>query len=935
MPPISQSKLPYKILLTSLFHDRTENISYKDIEIAMTQVDKVKLFPFLLVRMETYFKECETGTMISLLGKAVNGSCSSSVVLGSSSGSTHQTTVSTSASNTDHHEDQNSTKIKFFSNFIKFLYEAIGQSLKCVKTHYNKLEDGKYSKLLEDKFHNLLNNLLEKFDYQSTSLKDVESKKSPGLVSLFTKENNYNLKLDKDTKHRIFKMNIEPIIISKYKILAKLYDIIEENSFDVSTCVVPLIQNVLNESIPQNDFNHANIPKTTIQNLAQLKLTKTRIKNMFMYIQSYPECMDSLDELGLLVDKFSCWEVLFSATRDIISDRLCAPHAATSDLITCYMHAVQVLGRLESGTSSQGSSSVNDISNCQLLRSLAPLENYLKSRSDTVPEIVKAMLSSDIKNNILAQEMQQVNNHKILTEEEIFENCLNWKPSKPSQDYYNSLRGGPRVDDFWSGRCRYGGGVGHQTKGNGSNGSKYSKKPNDLLSLMLSVYGSTEKFIKSYQKLLIERLINIFQNLDGRKGTGTGSQKAISLSNNEAFMSERKNLELLQSRFENDNRGVLLDYCRVMFRDFEDSVKFLNSGRKQPEPEQLAEAQNFKFNTLLISDQSWNNNKEFSIPAFSKIKVNSEIEQQMSKFNQDFKKVKGSRYVDYFKSKGFSEIEIDFEDGSEPLTIECDQICLSVLDVFAETKQTNPNFTIQEISNLSNIPKNHLTKYLQFWKQHFVIAETKSNDDLIYGLATDAYSRACREKLGKVLKARKSSQQEKDNSDENMSDEADAVGTNEAVEASSKGDTAAAVDDFQINDLHLGLGYGDMGLAFGMDLNGSLGPVSSSSKANQNKNKNSDLESRVPEEPWTKPFHQYWKYIQNSIKAAPKKCLTLEQIHKKLAIFSKMEPDSDEDEEEGVDLSFLGDRKKLKVFLGRKVKVGEIGVVEDDCYVLR
>lgn len=63
---ISDPKRPYKILLTSLFHDRKENISYHDIEQAMKEVDKVKLFPFLLVRMEYYRMVLRTRTVVIL-----------------------------------------------------------------------------------------------------------------------------------------------------------------------------------------------------------------------------------------------------------------------------------------------------------------------------------------------------------------------------------------------------------------------------------------------------------------------------------------------------------------------------------------------------------------------------------------------------------------------------------------------------------------------------------------------------------------------------------------------------------------------------------------------------------------------------------------------------------------------------------------------------
>merc|ERR1712226_654280 len=101
---------------------------------------------------------------------------------------------------------------------------------------------------------------------------------------------------------------------------------------------------------------------------------KLRISDIYGLCCDFPDCCTALDELRQLVDAQHAWLPMTNAMRDIITARICAPHVSTSDLIICYIYAVQVLGRLESGQ--------NDvIPSEQLLSALEPVQAYLQQRA--------------------------------------------------------------------------------------------------------------------------------------------------------------------------------------------------------------------------------------------------------------------------------------------------------------------------------------------------------------------------------------------------------------------------------------------------------------------------------------------------------------------------------------------------------------------------
>ena len=94
-----------------------------------------------------------------------------------------------------------------------------------------------------------------------------------------------------------------------------------------------------------------------------------------------------------------------------------------------------------------------------------------------------------------------------------------------------------------------------------------------------------------------------------------------------------------------------------------------------------------------------------------------------------------------------------------------------------------------------------------------------------------------------------------------------------------------------------------------------------------------DEDIEVKNEDWVKPFEMYWKTICNFIRIK-KNQASLDQIHGKISIYAQLEPDSDDSDDEGLDVSILANKKKLKMFLGRKIRSNLLIMVDDDKYSL-
>ena len=163
----AETEKSYRILLGNLFHNRESKITHTDMNHAMEKIDKHKCFPVFYKRMEFYFSTCEH-VLCSYL-KIWNV-----------------------------HELQSK-----FSSLVKYIYDAIGQSVMYLKKHYSSI----YYKVLHDKFRKIVLDFLIKVDDDEVRLSGGDKKyRKHSLLQFFNKEN--RIKIEKETKQRLVKMGI-------------------------------------------------------------------------------------------------------------------------------------------------------------------------------------------------------------------------------------------------------------------------------------------------------------------------------------------------------------------------------------------------------------------------------------------------------------------------------------------------------------------------------------------------------------------------------------------------------------------------------------------------------------------------------------------------------------------------------------------------------
>lgn len=159
------------------------------------------------------------------------------------------------------------------------------------------------------------------------------------------------------------------------------------------------------------------------------------------------------------------------------------------------------------------------------------------------------------------------------------------------------------------------------------------RRTSDIISMLVSVYGSKELFVNEYRTLLADRLLSQF-SCDTEK--------------------EIRYLELLKLRFGDSH----LHYCEVILKDVQDS-KRINQHIKQDSEY----SENIPLSAMIVSTQFW--------PAFKeeKLELHPTIIQQMQAYTKAFETLKGSRTLYWKNHLGMIDLEIELENRSINLSM--------------------------------------------------------------------------------------------------------------------------------------------------------------------------------------------------------------------------------------------------------------------------
>uniref|UniRef100_UPI00358E4051 anaphase-promoting complex subunit 2 isoform X2 n=1 Tax=Myxine glutinosa TaxID=7769 RepID=UPI00358E4051 len=385
-----------------------------------------------------------------------------------------------------------------------------------------------------------------------------------------------------------------------------------------------------------------------------------RVKELFSIIRDYPDSQNALQELHQCLEKTGQWQLVLTL-RQALETRLLHPGVNTDDIITLYISAIRALTHL-------------DPSGVLLDRVCEPVRKYLRCREDTVRKIVAGLTEDTDGPSELAGELargEPIELDQSSASDDDAEEPESWKPQPVDA----------MPEKLCSGRRSF-----------------------DIISLLVSIYGSKEVFVNEYHTLLADRVLQHF---------------------NYNMAREVRNLELLKLRF----GEAVMHRCEVMLKDVADSRR-INSNIHEAQVKQTSEdggsegtgETQLVLNAMILSGEFWPSLKE------GKLELPAEVKTAMEAYTQEYEKLKAARSLNWKPHLGLVILDVELKERT---------LSLSVSPIHAALIIHFQNKSVWHLSELSEelaTAPAILRRRLAFWQQQGVLQEGPSD---VYSVLLD------------------------------------------------------------------------------------------------------------------------------------------------------------------------------------------------------
>jgi anaphase-promoting complex subunit 2 len=445
---------------------------------------------------------------------------------------------------------------------------------------------------------------------------------------------------------------------------------------------------VLANDTPQHhDINDAleealwpSLAMSLLRSFALLRATE-----LFDIIMEFPESMAAAKEFRDAVAASDCLGAVGKIFRPVITRRLLHVGASTSQILDMYVSMIKTLR-------------VVDGSDHLLTFVTLPVRAYLLTRKDTVRCVVQALLEG--KGSDLHGELRRGRSLEYGPDEDDEDAGagVNWQPRKKQRDLHMTAA---------------------DSKGQQQQGGL------DVLALLISIYGSTDLFVKDYRAVLADKLAaNLSYRADHEVAT----------------------LELLKIRF----GEAALHSCEVMLKDLEDSRR-LNTAitqAMQNKNSNNAAAASGKdgggdgddgadkecwLDCAVVSEFYWP-----SLPD-DVFKLHPAVEKQVNRYFDTYKELKKPRELTLMPCGGSVQLDLDFEDGSRrnfvcsPLQA---TVMLHVADMCSSSSSDEGAVaTAERIATLCELEEDEIAAPLGYWVTRGVVKSTKNTNTGVVELA--------------------------------------------------------------------------------------------------------------------------------------------------------------------------------------------------------
>lgn len=366
-----------------------------------------------------------------------------------------------------------------------------------------------------------------------------------------------------------------------------------------------------------------------------------RIEELFSIIRDFPESKPAIEDLKFCLERTNQRQQLLSSLKSAFESRLLHPGVHTSDILTVYISAIKALREL-------------DPSMVILQVACQPIRKYLRTREDTVRQIVAGLTGDAEGCTDLASELSRGDPVTLELQESDEEGTdpEEWMPDPTDA-----------VPD--------------------KSGSK--RRSSDIISLLVSIYGSKDIFIDEYRAVLADRLLHQLNYNTAR---------------------EIRNVELLKLRFGESH----MHYCEVMLKDMADSRRI--NGNVREEESRLNAEPSLPLSAIILSSEFWPPLKE------EKLELPSAVSKAMEEYTQRYQKLKAMRTLSWKPHLGSVTLDVELEDRTiSSLTVS--PIHAAIIMHF----QDKSEWTLEELSCELGAPRELVHRKLALWQQQGVIRE--------------------------------------------------------------------------------------------------------------------------------------------------------------------------------------------------------------------
>jgi anaphase-promoting complex subunit 2 len=212
----------------------------------------------------------------------------------------------------------------------------------------------------------------------------------------------------------------------------------------------------------------------------------------------------------------------------------------------------------------------------------------------------------------------------------------------------------------------------------------------DILSILVSIYGSKELFVDEYRVMLADKLLsNLDYNTDAQVHT----------------------LELLKLRF----GDASMRQCEIMVKDTDDSKRIVTNIQSTLK----SKGKNSVVDAAIISHIFWP-----SILQQEPMQHHPKIQAELDSFSAEYGQLKNPRRLVWYDQLGTVQLDLDvWEDG----VLRTKQVtCLPLMATLISHFEDKTVWTAEELCNIIGIPETLVQKRMQFWLNHRVVI-LKSN----------------------------------------------------------------------------------------------------------------------------------------------------------------------------------------------------------------